>query len=162
MIQEILYKCEVCGQTYQTEQDARRCEDSHVEADYISYQHFPKQDKYPDTVILTMGNNHTLQYRFEKAILNIPSGQPYIQNVSVSRNESTNQVVLTAVGENLPDDDYTWVILFDETRVVLTSTTPTITLSAAATRLFDLAFIVRVKVDSPNVEGSQFVVKYTE
>lgn len=161
MITETLYKCEICGQTYNTEQDARRCEDSHVEADYISNQHFLKQDKYPDTIILTMANNHNLQYRFDKAILNIPSGQPYIQNVSAGRNQF-NQVVLTAVGENLPEDDYTWVILFDETRVLLTSTEPTITLSAAATRLYDLAFIVRVKVDSPNVEGSQFVVKYTE
>lgn len=160
MITETLYKCEICGQTYNTEQAARTCEDSHMDADYVAYQYFKKTERYPETIIMTMENGHNIQYRYDKPVIDIPSGIPYVQNVSVGR--ENNQVVFTAIGDNLPNDTYTWVVWYDETRVVYTSEEPRLVLSAASTRLYDIAFVVRVKVSAPSIEGGQFTVKTSD
>lgn len=162
MITETLFKCEICGQTWQTQQEAEKCEQSHIAGEFVAYQNFRKTEKYPETVILTMANGHNLQYRYDKPILNIPSDEPYVRAISVSRNPQNNQVVLTAVGDNLPTTLYTWVLLFDTTRMVATSDEPVLTLSSSASRLFDLAFIVKVRLSAEGVEEGQFVVKYTE
>ena len=163
MIIETRYKCEICGQEYDTEQAAVRCEGSHIDADFITYQKFPKTEKYPNQLIVTMANGHKLQYDYSKPVLNEPSDDPYFTNVSVSRSPSTNQVILTAIGERLPEqDEYSWAILCDETRMTASSNSPTVTLTTPQTRVYDLANLVRVKVSTPNVESGQFVVKYEE
>lgn len=159
MITETLYKCETCGAMYETEQEARKCEDSHIQADFITSQYFPIHEKYPETIIITMGNGHNIEYKFRKPVLDIPSDIPYVRNISVGRDDVTNQVILTAIGDNLPIEQYSWVILFDETRYTTTSEEPRLVLSNAASRLFDTAYIVRVKISSPSIEPGQFVVK---
>lgn len=162
MITETLYKCEICGQTWITPQGAENCEAFHQSAESVTEQFFLPAGKYPDKIILTMANGHDIQYRYDRPILNALSDEPIVQAISVSRNIQTNEVILTAVGDNLPTTTYTWVLLFDETRMVATSEEPVVTLSSNATRLFDSAFVVRVKISAEGVEEGQFVVKYTE
>ena len=162
MITETLYKCEVCGNTWLTQQEAERCEASHQVAEFVTEQHFSPSDKYPDKVILTMANGHNIQYRYDQPILDTPSDLPYVRAINVSRNPQTDQVILTAIGYNLPTTTYTWVILFDDTRYVATSEEPTVTLSNNASRLFDIAFTVKVRISAEGIEEGQFVVKYTE
>lgn len=163
MITKTIYKCEICGQEYDTEQAAIRCEGSHVDAEFITHQTFPKTEKYPKSLIITMANNHKIQYVYDKPILVEPSDDPYFTDVSAGREAGTNNVVLTAIGERLPEhDDYSWVVLCDETRIPVTSNEPTVTLTPAATRIFDIANMVKVKVSTPNVPAGQFVVKYDE
>ena len=157
-----IYKFEICGQTWITQQDAEKCEAFHQVAEFVTDQHFPPTDKYPDKVTLTMANGHNIQYRYDRPILNIPPDVPYVTAINVSRDSQTNQVILTAIGNNLPTTTYTWVILFDETRYVATSEESTVTLSDYASRLFDIAFMVKVKISAEGIEEGQFVVKYTE
>lgn len=162
MITETLYKCEICGQTWITPQGAENCEAFHQSAESVTEQFFSSVGKYPDKVVLTMANGHNIQYRYDRPILDALSDESNVQAISVSRNTQTNQVVLTAVGDNLPTTTYTWVLLFDETRMVATSEEPVVTLSSNASGLFDLAFVVKVKISAEGVEEGQFVIKYTE
>ena len=158
MITKTIYKCEICGQIHETEQDAQKCENSHVDAEFITYQKFPKTEKYPTELIITMANGHKIQYDYCKPIIVEPSDDPYFTNVNVSRNGNT--ITLSALGERLPQDElYTWVLLFDTTRSTVTSNSPTVTLSAAMTRIYDIASLVKVKVSSPTVAAGQFVLK---
>ena len=158
MITKTIYKCEICGQIHETEQDAAKCEAYHVDAEFITHQMFPKTEKYPTELIITMGNGHKIQYNYVKPIIVEPSDDPYFTNINVSR--SGNIITLTALGERLPaEDDYTWVLLLDTTRVVLTSSVPTVSLSQAETRIYDIASLVKCKVSTPNVAPAQFVLK---
>lgn len=160
MITKTIYKCEICGQDYDVEQLARKCETSHVNAEFITNQSFPKTEQYPDEIIITMANGHKLIYKYYKPVFKEPSDEPYFTNITVSRDVETNQVIMTALGERLPEhEDYTWVILCDETRITATSTTPTVILSSAASHIFDIADLVRVNVSATTVPSGQFVVK---
>ena len=160
MITKTIYKCETCGQEYDVEQLARKCEASHVDAEFITNQTFLKTEQYPDEIIITMANGHKMRYKYYKPLLKEPSVEPYFTNITVSRDPETDQVIMTALGERLPEhDDYTWVILCDETRITATSLTPTVILSPAGTHIYDIADMVRVKVSTLSVPSGQFVVK---
>ena len=160
MVTKTIYKCELCGQEFEVAQDARKCEDSHMDADVIVSQSFNRGEQYPAEIIVSMENEHKLIYKYFKPVIVEPSDQPYFTNISASRDSVTQQIILTAIGERIPEhDDFTWVLLCDDTRIPLTSTTPTVILSPAATNIFDLAFKVRAKVSTPTIEAQQFVVK---
>ena len=160
MVIKTIYKCGVCGQEWDVEQDARKCEASHMDAEFITGQSYLKTDKYPNEVVLTMENGHKLAYRYYKPVIVEPSDNPYFTNINVSRDVSTNQVIMTALGNRIPEhDDFTWIVLCDETRIPVTSNTPTVILSDAASHIHDIANLVKVSVSTPNIEAAQFVVK---
>lgn len=159
MITETLYKCEICGQTWDTAELAAKCENSHIPAETIFHQGFPKTEKYPQTIIMTMGNGHNIQYKYDKPIIDMPSGLPYVESIYVSREVSENRVVLIAHGNNLPIETYTWVLWFDDERHVATSNEPRITLSKALSDLFDASYTVRARVSAPDIEATQFIIK---
>lgn len=159
MITETIYKCEVCGQIWGTPELAAKCEASHIFAENIFHQGFPKSEKYPQTIIMAMGNGQNIQYKYDRPIIEMPSGLPYVKSIHVSREVSENRIVLIAHGDNLPIETYTWVLWLDDERRVATSNEPQITLSKALSDLFDASYTVRVKVSAPDIEATQFVVK---
>lgn len=160
MITKTIYKCEKCGQEYEVEQLAHDCELSHMDADFIISESFNKTEIYPNEIVVTMSNGHRLKYTFSKPIYEEIPDEPNFTGVNVSRHSVTNNVVLSAVGNRLPDPAfYTWVILCDDNRISATSESPTVILDELASEVFDESSVVRVKVSTPTVPSAQFVVK---
>ena len=161
MITKTIYKCETCGAVYDTSREARTCEESHIDAEYILQETFPANSKYPSELIMTMGNGHKILYGFVRPIIAEPSDKSFFTHITAGRDPSTNYIVLTANGNLLPPtDNYTWVITCDEVKFNATSNTPTLSLSQSLTNAIDAASLVKVKVSTPTVEARQYVIKY--
>ena len=161
MITKTIYKCETCGAVYDTAREAHICEDSHVFAEYILQQKYPQNAKYPAELVMTMGNGHKILYKFANPILVEPSDIPYFTHITVSRDSSTDNIILIAEGNALPvEDDYSWVITCDDIKFTTTSNSPTLSLSKSITNGIDNATVVKVKVSTPTVDASQYIIKY--
>lgn len=160
MIREILYKCEICGETYETQEAAERCEASHISAHNVYYENFPKAQRYPQYIVMTMDNGHRIQYKFDKPVIDIiPAGEPYITRIYVSNDPVSGQVILTAHGSDLPNEMYTWTMLFDGVQKIATSNEPKLIMSNTLSTLFNNSYVVSVKVSSPSTATTQFIVK---
>ena len=161
MITKTIYKCETCGAVYDTAREARTCEDSHIFAEYILQQKYPQNAKYPAELVVTMGNSHKILYKYDSPIIVEPSDVPYFTHITVSRDSSTNNIVLIAEGNALPPEDtYSWVITCDDIKYNATSNSPTLATSKSVTNAIDYATVVKVKVSTPNVNASQYIIKY--
>jgi hypothetical protein len=159
MITEILYKCEVCGAVYGKEEDAQKCERSHISAHSVFYEGFPQKEKYPGILIMEMGNGHRMQYRIEKAVVDVPSGEPYVNSITVSHDPIYARVLFLANGYNLPEEMYTWNILFDGEPQIATSDEPKLILSTSLSELYDNSSTVEVTVSAPSIATTHHILK---
>lgn len=160
MITKTIYKCEICGQVYETEREATICENSHVAAESIITQTFHENEKYPCELLITMGNGHRIKYGYIKPIVGYVDDKPYFTGVGMSREAVTNHVVIYATGAFLPEnDEYSWEVTCDNVTIPFTSEAPTITFSEEATHKFDTAGTVKVKVWTPKILAGQYVIK---
>jgi hypothetical protein len=160
MIERTVYKCEVCGQEFDDEQSALSCEASHNQAVFIRDQEWNYGELYPRRLIVHMFNGHKALYEFSKPLLDPPVDEPFFTDIVVSRDSETNQVIMTAVGNHVPEfGDYTWILFCDNNRIVATTQRLTVILGVNATEQFDAASEVMVKVDVPGVPSGQFIVK---
>lgn len=70
---ETRYICEVCGYRYNTEEECAKCESSHNNATEILSQkfdhHFGDNAKYPGSIIVKMANDHKIEYRYFKPVI---------------------------------------------------------------------------------------------
>lgn len=159
MITETLYKCGVCKATYGTPEDALKCERSHVSAHSIYYEGFPQKERYPGVLVIEMDNGHRVQYRFENAVVGIPSFEPYINSITVSHDPIYARVMFIANGNDLPEEMYTWKILFDGEPQIATSNEPKLILSTTLSELFDDSSTVEVTVSAPSIETTHHILK---
>ena len=160
MIQEIIYKCETCKAVYKTQEEAENCEASHVFSDNVYHEKFKEKDKYPEYIVMEMDNGHRIQYKYDKPIIDIiPEGTPYIESIYVSNDPTSGLVILIPHGTNLPNETYTWVLMFDDTRKVATSNEPRLNMSQQLSDLFNNSYNVTVKISSPTIATTQFVIK---
>lgn len=69
VITKITYECEKCGHTYDSEQDAIDCENSHIDCtcDKISDLKYLYKGKYPNTMIVLMDDNTSHRYTLEES-----------------------------------------------------------------------------------------------
>ena len=160
MIREYVYKCEICGETYATEEEAQKCEASHQSAHSVFYEGFPKGGKYPKYLVMNMDDNQRIQYVFDKPYYNLPGGDPHIETIYVSNDPVSGQVILIAHGYELPTQTmYTWKLSFDGVERIATSNSSQITLSPSLTTLFNESYVVTVIVSAPDIATTQFVLK---
>lgn len=160
MTERTVYKCEICGQEYDEEELALKCEASHDQAVFIRSQKWEKTEHYPKYLEVHMYNGHKMLYELVKPLIDPPVDEPFFTDIVVSRDAETNQVVMTAVGNKVPEfADYTWIIFCDDNRLVATTARSTVILSESATAQFDAATEVIVKVDTAGLPSGQFVVK---
>ena len=163
MVREILYKCEICGETFETQEEAVACEASHQSAHSVFYEGFPKTQPYPKYLVMNMDNGHRIQYIFDKPFINLPSGEPYIATIYVSNDPGSGQVILIAHGFELPEHTmYTWELTFDGVDRVATSNESQVMLSQTLTDLFNNSYVVSVKVSAQGIATTQFIVKEVE
>lgn len=160
MIERTVYKCEVCGQEFNTEQAALNCEASHNQAVFIRDQEWDSGKQYPRFLEIHMFNGHKVLYEFAMPLLDPPVDEPFFTDIVVSRDAETNQVVMTAVGNRVPEfGAYTWVLFCDNNRITATTQRSTVILGVNATEQFDAATEVMVKVDVLGIPSGQFIVK---
>lgn len=160
MVREYIYKCEICGAIFSTEEDARKCEASHQSAHSVFYEGFPMRDPYPKYLVMNMDNGHRIQYVYDKPYINLPTGDPYIESVYVSNDPVTGQIILVPHGNALPQHTmYTWKLLFDGVEKIATSNTPQIMLSTTLTDLFNSSYVVSTTVSASGLATTQFVLK---
>lgn len=62
-----LYVCEVCGQVFEEESDARHCEKGHIQHAEVSAVVYAKKDKYPYRVKVSFGHI-TAIYKHESGL----------------------------------------------------------------------------------------------
>lgn len=62
-----LYVCEVCGQIFEEEFNARHCEKGHIQPEEVSGMIYDKKDQYPDKVKVKFGNI-TAIYKYESGL----------------------------------------------------------------------------------------------
>lgn len=62
-----LYVCDVCGQVFENESDAKHCEKGHILPKEVSAFQYPKKDKYPYRVKVNFGNI-TAIYKYESGL----------------------------------------------------------------------------------------------
>lgn len=55
------YVCEICGGTYETEEDARKCETKHKDGK-VTNMHFVPGNRYPDKIDVRFDNGAVLTY----------------------------------------------------------------------------------------------------
>lgn len=160
MTERTVYKCEICGQEFDEEQGAHACEESHDQAVFIRAQQWKEGEQYPKYLKVHMFNGHKMLYTLERPLLDIPEDESFFTDIVISRDVETDQVIMTAVGNRVPEfADYTWIMFCDDERAVATTQRSTVIWSEAATALYDNAREVIVKVDTPFVPSGQFVVK---
>ena len=62
-----LYVCDLCGQVFEEEADAKHCEKGHIHPDEVSAMVYPKKDMYPYKVRVRFGNI-TAVYKYESGL----------------------------------------------------------------------------------------------
>lgn len=162
MIQETIYKCEICKAVYKTQAEAENCEASHVSSNNVYHEKFKEKEKYPEYIVMDMDNGHRIQYKFDKAVIDIiPEGTPYIKTIYVSNDPTSGLVILIPRGVNLSEknETYTWVLIFDGVRKIATSNKPILNMSQQLSDLFNNSYNVTVKISSPTIATTQFVIK---
>ena len=63
-----LYVCDVCGEKYENEYDAKHCEQAHIQPKEVSAVVYPKHEQYPYKVKVDFGNI-TAIYKYESGCL---------------------------------------------------------------------------------------------
>lgn len=56
------YRCDLCRKVYDTAEKAEACEGSHVFHDHIESDEFVQRHKYPQSIIVVMGDGARLTY----------------------------------------------------------------------------------------------------
>lgn len=62
-----LYVCDVCGQIFENEYDAKHCEKGHIQPEEVSAVVYGKKDMYPYRVKVKFGNI-TAIYKYESGL----------------------------------------------------------------------------------------------
>ena len=68
MIIEAIYKCEVCGTEYKTENECLLCESRHIKVISLEKSEYGKQENYPKTIYLKMKDGTVFRYKLNSIV----------------------------------------------------------------------------------------------